>query len=89
VKVELTGARPRIELAAEFPGGAKGADVFLEAPDGLWIPLAKPVSGSDGAVRTFEIDLTDGADIGDLKGREIRATLVSDSGQSEASFRLE
>jgi DsbC/DsbD-like thiol-disulfide interchange protein len=88
VKVELTGTKPRIDLAVEFPGGTKGADVFLEAPDGLWIPLPKPLPGNEGVIRAFEVDLTDGADIGDLKGREIRVTLVSDSGQSETSFKL-
>ncbi len=89
VTVELAGDKPRIGIAAEFPGGAKGADVFLEAPDGLWIPLAKLLPGSEGAVRTFEVDLTDGADIGDLKGREIRVTLVSEAGQSQTTFKLE
>ena len=89
VTVELTGDKPRIGIAAEFPGGTKGADVFLEAPDGLWIPLAKLLPGGDGAVRTFEVDLTDGADIGDLKGREIRVTLVSEAGQTQTTFKLE
>ena len=89
VAIELTGAKPRISIAAEFSGGAQGADVFLEAPDGLWIPLAKLMPGGQGAVRTFEVDLTDGADIADLKGREIRVTLVSETGQSEATFKLE
>lgn len=89
VTIELTGPKPRIAIAAEFPGGAKGADMFLEAPDGLWVPLPKPMPGSEGAIRTFEVDLTDGADIGDLKGREIRVTLVSEAGQSQATFKLE
>jgi hypothetical protein len=45
--------------------------------------------GNEGVIRTFEVDLTDGADIGDLKGREIRVTLVSEAGQSQTTFKFE
>lgn len=89
ITVELTGPKPLIRIDAEFPGSPAGADVFLEAPDGLWIPLAKTVDGGVGNVRRFEVDLTDGADIADLKGRTIRLTVVSAAGQSEATFKLE
>lgn len=89
IKVALAGAKPSIEIEAEFPASVAGADAFLEAPDGLWIPLAKLVPGGTGNVRRFEVDLTDGADIADLKGRSIRLTLVSEAGQSETTFKLE
>ena len=88
IKVDLAGAKPRIVIDAEFPGGTTGADVFLEAPEGLWVPLAKAGAAS-GNRRTFEVDLTDGADLADLKGRMIRLTLVSAAGQSETQFKLE
>lgn len=88
-KVELSGDKPSVRLEAEFPGGADGADLFLEAPGGLWIPLAKREGEAKGDVAVFRVDLTDGADVGDLKGKTIRATLVSPRGQSETSFRME
>ena len=88
-KIDLAATKPVIRIEAEFPGGIKGADVFLEAPDGLWIPLAKPVAGGTGALQRFEVDLTDGADLADLKGRTIRLTFVSEAGQSEAEFKFE
>lgn len=88
-KVELAGPKPRIVIEGSFPGGAKGADVFLEAPDGLWVPLAKPDGAPNGDVARFVVDLTDGADIADLKGKTLRVTLVSASGQSETTLKVE
>jgi DsbC/DsbD-like thiol-disulfide interchange protein len=88
-KVQLAGDKPSIRLEAEFPGGAAGADLFLEAPDGLWIPMAKPDGAPKGDVATFLVDLTDGADVGDLKGKTVRATLVSPRGQSETTLKIE
>lgn len=88
-KVELTGAKPHIAIEGVFPGGAKDADIFLEAPDGLWVPLAKRDGSADGDVARFVVDLTDGADVSDLKGKTLRVTLVSAAGQSETSLKLE
>jgi DsbC/DsbD-like thiol-disulfide interchange protein len=88
-KVQLTGDKPAVRLEVEYPGGAEGGDLFLEAPGGLWIPLANREGEAKGDVATFLVDLTDGADIADLKGKTIRATMVSPRGHSEATFKLE
>lgn len=88
-KVQLTGHKPSVRLEAEFPGGAASGDLFLEAPGGLWIPLANREGEPKGDVATFLVDLTDGADIPDLKGKTIRATLVSPRGHSETTFKIE
>lgn len=88
-KVQLTGDKPSIRLEVEYPGGAEGADVFLEAPGGLWIPLAKPDGTAKGNVAAFLVDLTEGADVGDLKGKTVRVTLVSPRGQSETTIKVE
>jgi DsbC/DsbD-like thiol-disulfide interchange protein len=88
-KVQLAGDKPSIRLEAEFPGGAAGADLFLEAPDGLWIPMAKPDGAPTGNVASFLVDLTDGADVRDLKGKTVRVTMVSPRGQSETTLKIE
>lgn len=88
-KVLLAGDKPSIRLEVEFPGGASGGDLFLEAPDGLWIPMAKLDGAPKGDVATFLVDLTDGADLGDLKGKTVRVTLVSPRGQSETAIKIE
>jgi DsbC/DsbD-like thiol-disulfide interchange protein len=83
---DLTGAKPSIVLDAEFPAGSEHADVFIEAPGGLFVPLPKKTS-DDGAGRvTFQVDLSKDVDLQALKGQKLTATLVSDQGQSEATF---
>jgi DsbC/DsbD-like thiol-disulfide interchange protein len=88
VKIDLTGSKPSIVIDATFPGDPSKADIFLEAPGGTWIPLPKAAGAGSEGTRRFHVDLTDGADLADLKGRDIRVTLVGSKGQAEASFNL-
>jgi len=86
---ELGGSKPNIVLEAEFPSGSEHADLFIEAPPGLFVPLPKKTA-DDGAGRvTFQADLSDGVDLEALKGQTLTATLVSDSGQSETTFKVD
>jgi DsbC/DsbD-like thiol-disulfide interchange protein len=89
VKVALGEPKPHVLIDALFPGDKAKGDIFLEAPDGIWIPLPRAAGEAEGGARRFLVDLTDGADLADLKGRPIRMTLVGSDGQSEASFKLE
>jgi|SRR5262245_7811300 len=89
VTPKLAGPSPSLEIEAKFPGGGAGADVFIEAPDGIFVPMAKKLAGgSDGQFR-FLVDLSRGGNAEELRGRELIVTLVSDSGASEASVRLD
>lgn len=88
-KVRLDGDRPAIWIEATFPGGAEGADAFVEAPEGLWIPMAKRSGPASSDAATFVVDLNDGADIGSLRGKSVRITLVSPRGQSEMTLKLD
>ena len=87
-KAALAGDKPSLAFDVAFPGGTGGADLFVEAPEGLWVPLARKAGESAGDIVRFEIDLTDGADIEALKGKALAVTLVSDAGQSETSVQL-
>lgn len=89
IDVDLAASKPQITIDAVFAKGAKGTDAFLEAPQGAWLPMTRAVEGAPQGTARFIVDLTDGADLADLKGRTIRLTLVSDSGQLETSFVLE
>jgi len=88
VTARLVGDKPELVIDAVFPGDADRGDVFLEAPEGIWIPLPQAAGQGQNGARRFVVDLTDGADIADLKGRSIRVTLVGSVGQSEARFDL-
>ena len=86
--VSLDADKPVIRLEATFPGGAENADIFIEAPDGLWIPMTRRDGQPAGETARFIVDMTE-ADIAELKGKTARVTLVSPRGQSEATLRLE
>jgi DsbC/DsbD-like thiol-disulfide interchange protein len=86
VRADLAGPKPHLVLEAEFPSGAEHADIFIEGPNALYIPLPKKTGATNGQLVTFEVDLSEGVDIQELKNKTLTATLVSDGGQSEATF---
>jgi DsbC/DsbD-like thiol-disulfide interchange protein len=84
----LEGPAPRLYIEARFPRGAAGADLFVEAPDGLYVPMASRVAdGPDGTVK-FEVDLSRGDSARDLKGKTLTLTLVGDAGATEAAWTV-
>jgi DsbC/DsbD-like thiol-disulfide interchange protein len=88
VVTELTGDKPRIVLRAEVPAGDH-VDAFVDAPDGLYVPLPKKTADDGKGSVTFEVDLSKDVDIAALKGKKLSATVVSDKGQSEVPFTLQ
>lgn len=88
IETTLAGDKPKLVIDVAFPAGVQGADLFLEAPEGRWVPLPKASGVAPSGASRFLVDLSDGADVADLKGRAIRATLVSTGGQSEHTFEL-
>lgn len=87
-KADLKGAKPKLVIEATFPGGAAGADVFLDAPGGAYMPPARKVA-ENGAEATFEADFSKDVDLERLKGAEIGITLVGKQGQSMITAKLE
>lgn len=85
--IDRSGTKPQITLEVDDP--APGAtDAFVEAPDGLYLPL--PVRVSTAAGRSiFSVDLTQGADEAVLKHKTLTVTLVGAKGQSETTIRIE
>lgn len=96
----LEGGEPHLVVVARFPKGDRGADLFVEAPEGLYVPMAKRVPDPSGAGEArpeadigndlvhFEIDLARTGNARELKGKTLRLTLVSDAGASETSWTL-
>jgi hypothetical protein len=80
-------------LDVDFAGAADKGDLFAEAPDGIYLPMARRVEsgGNDGAGERarFVIDLRDAFELDELKGRTITLTLVGTKGQSERELRLQ
>ena len=88
LSVDLKSVTPQITLTAEFPSGAEGADAFLEAPNGLYLPLLTKTAQTGSSV-TFAADVSKDVDLAALAGKFIAVTLISDAGAAESSFKFE
>jgi DsbC/DsbD-like thiol-disulfide interchange protein len=81
VRVASDGTPARLEIEGFFKGDPASADIFVEAPDGLYVPMLKRQAGTP----RFETELS--ADLlKDLKGKSLTLTLVDDAGASEARW---
>jgi DsbC/DsbD-like thiol-disulfide interchange protein len=79
---DLATAKPHITFAT------RGAtDVFVEAPDGLFVPLTKGTSGTDGHA-TFVVDLSKSPDVKDLAGKTLRITVTGEMRSIETQLEL-
>lgn len=79
---------PRLEIDVAFPGGSKGADLFIEAPAGLYLPLPKKLSEDAQGVVRYAVALS--PDLAkDLRGKTLTLTMVSDAGSSEGEWRFD
>jgi DsbC/DsbD-like thiol-disulfide interchange protein len=89
VTATLTGDKPNLVIDAAFPGGANGCDLFLEASDGVYVPMPAVPAVLTGDSARFTVDLaTSGVDPNELKGRTLTLTLVSPHGASEMTHKL-
>ncbi|MGH1417834.1 MAG: protein-disulfide reductase DsbD domain-containing protein [Hyphomicrobiaceae bacterium] len=84
-KVELNGKKPHIKLDIDYGSDAVSADVFVEGPGGLFIPMSQRVAKTNLAAGTkrFWIDLSKDVDLAEIKGKPLRVTIVGDAGRSE------
>lgn len=83
--IDRSGPVPRLLIEVSFPNGANNADVFVEAPEGLYVPIPKlEMSAGKNRLR-FESTL--GPDlVQDIKGKILTFTMVSDAGATEATW---
>lgn len=85
VALRTDGGKPRLVIDATFPGSGASGDLFVEAPDAIYLPVPKKVGqGPDTA--SFEVDLSEYPEVPDLKGKTLTVTMVSSVGQSEATW---
>ena len=85
-EARLGAQPPKLVLEALFPDAADSADMFIEASNGAYVPLPVRTGGQGDKVR-FEVGLSDALD--ELRGATLRITMVSDRGQSEATWVLQ
>ncbi len=79
---ELTGVTPHVTFKT------RGAvDVFIEAPDSLFVPLTQKLDDKEG-VATFVVDLSKSPDLKDLAGKTLRVTVTGPQGSIETPIAL-
>lgn len=86
VEVSLGEGKSGVRLVVQAAfGGARGADIFVEAPDGLYVPMLRQQEPAADGTISFASDLPPDL-VRDLKGRTLTLTLVSETGASEAHW---
>lgn len=78
IEQDAPAGKPRLIIQT-----ATAKDVYLEAPDGLFVPLSKHVGGG-----RFEVDLSASSDFKDLIGKPIRVTATTAAGGVETTYVL-
>lgn len=86
-RVDNGAGKPKLilDVASAAP---ETADAFIEGPGGIYVPQPKHADGHPGKA-VFEVDLTDGVNIKDLKGKPLTITMIDSKGQSEKTITLE
>jgi DsbC/DsbD-like thiol-disulfide interchange protein len=86
VRVAGSDASPTLEIEGIYRSTAK-ADVFIEAPDGLYVPMVKRVPGSRSDTVRFVSELSASL-LQDLQGKTLTLTLVDEGGATEARWTV-
>ena len=89
VEAKLDSAKPELIVDANFPEGATGTDLFIEAPGGAFVPVPKPLGPIEGGKQRFVVSFASPAEAAAIKGKPLTLTIVSDEGAREASWTLE
>jgi len=81
VRVAQDGTPARLEIEGVFKGDPASADIFVEAPGGLYVPMLKRRGGTSHFETELSADL-----VKELKGKTLTVTLVDNAGASEAQW---
>jgi DsbC/DsbD-like thiol-disulfide interchange protein len=85
-RFDQSAEKPKLVLDVETASPDK-ADAFVVAPGGIYVPLPKRVANASGKA-VFEVDLSDGVDLKELKDKPLTVTMVDGKGQSETTITL-
>jgi DsbC/DsbD-like thiol-disulfide interchange protein len=83
----LGEAPAQLQVIARFPGSPEAADLFIEAPESIYVPMSKRTATAPDGSLTFTVSLPPGT-AQDLKGKTLTLTLVGATGATEARWQL-
>jgi DsbC/DsbD-like thiol-disulfide interchange protein len=78
----VLGAAAKLTIDAKITGSADASDLFVEGPDGTFVPYPAKSTIPGGLVR-FDIDLSKSPGAKDLLGQPLRFTLTTPAAASE------
>ena len=82
----LTGAAPSLTFDIATGSAGTAAELFVEATDGVYLPIARKVGEPTAGVQRFRINLEGIDELAALKGRTLRLTVATHSGGAETSW---
>jgi hypothetical protein len=88
-EAKLADSSPSLIFEVKVPGGPNGADLFVQPPDDVYLPMTKKVGEAAPDAVMFRIDLAPGDETSRLKGATIKLSLIGSQGASEASWKVE
>ena len=80
---------PYLSVIAEYPPGTTDADLFVEGPADIYLPMSKPKGPMAKGLQTYRIGLADVPDPNVLRGKPLRFTLVSAKAQTETVWTID
>ncbi len=83
IKVDTGTPKPALVFDTRFPSGGDGADLFVEAVDGSFVPMTEHLTDTGDGHVGFKIDLGKSDDLKSPKGKALRLTLVSSAGAAQ------
>ena len=83
MSIDKSNAKAYLVIEATFPLGSKGADLFLEGVNGIYVPQPEKLAGNDDGHAVFRVDLSKSDDLKSPSGKELRLTLISGAGASQ------
>ncbi|HET7851697.1 MAG TPA: protein-disulfide reductase DsbD domain-containing protein [Methyloceanibacter sp.] len=89
IEAKLDSATPELFIDANFPDGATGTDLFIEAPGGAFVPVPKPLGPVQNGKQRFVVSFASPAEAAAIKSKPLTLTFVSDEGAREASVTVE
>lgn len=75
----------QLSFTVLFPEGFDGADLFVEGPEGFYVPMPKRVK-ADGHALQFNATFASADELKALIGKPLKVTMVSATRQSEATI---
>ncbi len=87
VRVVPSGSGKAFIFKARYQPGSRGKDLFLEAPDGLFIPVPQRLKAAADGVVSFTARLG-ASDAAALKGKMLTITMVGSAGQAQTHWQV-